>query len=260
VTSAFRRRYGPWAVVAGASEGLGQAFAVEVVSRGVGVVLMARRAEILESLAASLRAEGADVLTVVGDLATLEGHDALAAATDAVEVGLVVANAAFAPVGPVVGGEDSAALQSVAVNCVSPLRLVQRFAPPMVQRGRGGIVLMSSLAGECGSPRIATYAATKAFNTALAAGLWAELRPAGVDVVACISGGIATPNLAGASRRRPPGTLSPEIVASRALDHLGRGPRVVPGVLNQLAAVALGRVLPARLALRVMGGATAELT
>jgi len=247
-------------VVAGASEGLGRAFATELVSRGVGVVLVARREAVLEELATSLRAARADVVTVVADLGTEAGHAALAAATDGLDIGLVVSNAAYAPIGPLVGSADHDALHAVAVNCASPLRLVHHFAPAMVQRGRGGIVLMSSLVGESGSPMIAAYAATKAFTTTLAAGLWAELRPAGVDVTACIAGAIATPNLAGASTRRPPGTMEPDVVARRALDHLGRGPRVVPGAVNHAAAVALRRLLPARLALRVMGGATADLT
>jgi uncharacterized protein len=257
---AFSSRYGPWAVVAGASEGLGRAFAMELAARDIGVVLVARRAAMLQALAGELADMGAAAVIVAADLATPDGQAAIAAATDSLEIGLVVANAAYAPIGPFLGGHDEDAHRAVAVNCTSPLLLVQRFAPAMVQRGRGGIVLMSSLAGLCGSPTIATYAATKAFTTALAAGLWAELATVGVDVTSCIAGAISTPNLAATGHRRAPGTLPPQAVARTALDHLGRGPRVVPGAVNRIAATLVGRVMPSRLALRVMARATAGLT
>jgi short-subunit dehydrogenase len=256
----FSSRYGPWAIVAGASEGLGRAFAVELARRGVGVVAVARRGDGLQALAADLKQEGADVITVAADLATEQGHAAIAAATAPLAIGLVVANAAYAPVGPVVGGRDADAHQAIAVNCTSPLLLVQRHAPAMVQRGRGGIVLMSSLAGLSGAPNIAVYAASKAFTTALGAGLWAELAPAGVHVTTCIAGAIATPNLTATKSRKAPGTLPPDVIARAALDRLGRGPRVVPGAVNRVAAVALGRLLPSRLAVRVMASSTTDLS
>jgi short-subunit dehydrogenase len=222
-------------------------------------VLVARRAALLDQLAAELTDRGTGVVTVVADLADADGHAAIAAATASLEVGLVVANAAYAPLGPFFTAPDADAHRAVAVNCTSPLLLVQRFAPAMAARGRGGIVLMSSLAGLSGSPTIATYAATKAFTTTLAAGLWAELAPAGVAVTACVAGAISTPNLAATSHRRAPGTMTPEAVARAALDHLGRGPRVMPGPVNRLAALFIGRLLPPRLALRIMARATADL-
>jgi len=255
---AFADRYGPWAVVAGASEGLGRAFAEELADRGLGLVLVARRAAPLEALARSLRHK-VDVVTVAADLADPAAHERLGEATAGRIVGLVVANAAHAPVGGFLALGPSDALASVDVNCRSPLLLAHRFLPPMVERGRGGLVLMSSLAGHQGSPGITTYAATKAFTSTLAEGLWAELDGLGVDVVACDAGAIETPGLAQAARRRAPGTLAPERVARAALDGLGHGPRVVPGAVNKVAAAVMGRLLPRRAAVRVMARATGSL-
>jgi short-subunit dehydrogenase len=129
----------------------------------------------------------------------------------------------------------------------------------MVERRRGGFVVMSSVASGQGGPRLATYAATKAFGAVWAQGLWSELRPKGVDVVACCAGAVATPNLAGVSARRAPGTLAPGAVVDAALDALGGGPRVVPGAVNRVAVGVLS-LLPRRAAVAVMARAAADLS
>jgi hypothetical protein len=130
----------------------------------------------------------------------------------------------------------------------------------MAARGRGGLIIMSSLAGQQGSPGIATYAATKAFGTVLAEGLWAELRPAGVDVLACMAGAVATPNLARAKATRAPGTVTPEAVVGAALRALGRRPRTVPGGVSRLSAAVMSRLLPRRTAIHVIARASRDLT
>jgi short-subunit dehydrogenase len=119
---------------------------------------------------------------------------------------------------------------------------------------------MSSLAGQQGSPGIAAYAATKAFGTILAEGLWAELRGTGVDVLACLAGAVSTPNLAAAKPKRAPGTRTPEQVAAAALAALGRGPRVVPGPLMRVSSAVMSRLLPRRTAISVIARASADLT
>lgn len=257
----FVTRFGRWAVVAGASEGLGAAFARALARRGHDLVLVARREEPLSELAARLHAElGVDVRTIALDLAHPDALEKLRRATATLEIGVAVYNAAFAPVGALVETAPEALERVVDVNVRGPLLFARTFAAPMAARGRGAVVLMSSLAGLQGTPRLAAYAASKAFNTVLAESLWHELREHGVDVLASCAGAIRTPGHAAASRRDAPGTLDAPVVAERTLAALGHGPRVVPGLLNRLASWVVGRLLPRRLAVAVMAANTRELT
>lgn len=256
----FRERYGPWALVAGASEGLGAEFARQIAARGLHLVLVARRGDLLEAVAGELQSRhGVQTRTAVVDMGAADAPERLRAAAAGLEIGLAVANAAFAPVGPFLERPLGDALRAVDVNCRGPLAIAHVLGAAMAARGRGGLVLMSSLAGQQGSPGITAYAATKAFNTVLAEGLWAELRPLGVDVVVCTAGAILTPGFAQASTRRAPGSLPPGAVARAALDALGHGPRVVPGPFNRVAAGLMARVLPRRTAIGIMAGQTGDL-
>ncbi len=256
VDQGFRARYGPWALVAGASEGLGAAFATELAARRLNLLLVARRAGPLTALADRLPTR---TLIVVADLATDEGVEAVSEAAAGFEVGLVVANAAYSPIGRFVDLTREQSRRALAVNCHAPLALAHRFLPEMAARGRGGFVVMSSLAGMQGSPPITVYAATKAFGVVLAEGLWAEMRGSGVDVVACIAGAVETPGLAEAKPRRAPGTLSPDQVAVAALRGLRRGPRIVPGVTMRVSSAVMSRLLPRRVAIALISRASRDL-
>jgi short-subunit dehydrogenase len=206
----FRDRYGPWALVAGASEGIGAAFATELARRGLDVVLVARRQQPLDALAATLPTASR---TVAVDLSTMDGLNALVAATAGLDVGLVVANAAYSPIGAFVDQDPAQLTRVLDLNCRAPMLLARWYAPAMATRGRGGLVIMSSLSGLQGTGTIAAYAASKAFDRVLAEGLWAELRPAGVDVVTCVAGAVATPGYERAMSH--PG--SPEREAQRSV-------------------------------------------
>jgi short-subunit dehydrogenase len=259
--SRFRERYGPWAIVAGSSEGLGAAYARALARRGLHILLVARRAAPLEKLAEELRARhGVEVRGITGDLAAAETISTIAAEAAGIEIGLLVWNAAHAPVGDFVA-MDAGSLDRVAdVNVRGPMRLARAVLPAMVARGRGGIVLMSSMAGNQGTARIAAYAASKAFGRVLAEGLWEELAPRGVDVIACTAGAVRTPGYASTAGRDAPGTLDADQVAERALAALGRGPVVIPGFVNRLAAALMGRIMPRRAAIRIMAGTTRRLS
>lgn len=254
-------RYGGWAVVAGASEGLGVAFATALAAGGSNLVLLARRADRLASVAERIRAaHRVEVRTAGCDLGHPDLPDALAAHTRGLDVGVAVYNAAFAPVGGFVERPLEDLLRVVDVNVRGPLVFARSLAPAMIERGRGALVLMSSLAGFQGSPRLATYAATKAFNTVLGEGLWSELRPHGVDVVVSCAGAIRTPGYARASGGDAPGTLDGDVVAAETLAALGRGPTVVPGATNKVARFVLGRMLPQRAAISIMARSTKGLS
>ena len=254
-------RYGTWAVVAGASEGLGAAFARELAARGLNLVLVARRGHLLGEVAEELTGTfGIEVRCVVADLAHPAFVDQLATAADGLDVGVVVYNAAFTPMGPFLELPDSEVTQAVDVNVRGPMLAVRALAPAMCERGRGAVVLMSSLSGLQGTPHISVYAASKAFNINLAESLWYELRSAGIDVVACCAGAMPTPGYEKNFGKKVPGMLSPQEAARQTLDALGRGPRFVPGLVNRMTAVLMGRLLSRRGAVRLIGRNTKDVT
>lgn len=262
MSPSFASKYGPWAVVAGASEGLGAAFAAALAARGMNLLLLARRAEQLQDVAGRLSASaGVQVHTAVCDMGRPDLPAALEALTGNLDIGLGVYNAAYSPIGDMIGRTTNELLYVVDVNVKGPLLFAHALAPKMAKRGRGGIVLMSSLAGYQGTPRIAAYAASKAFNIVLGEGLWSELKPHGVDVVVCSAGAVRTPAYAAThSGRDAPGALEARAVAEQALDALGHGPVVVPGAINRLARFVMGRVLPRRRAIAVMARSTKGLS
>ncbi|HET6438650.1 MAG TPA: SDR family NAD(P)-dependent oxidoreductase [Anaeromyxobacter sp.] len=258
--NAFRDRYGPWALLAGASAGLGAAFARQLAARGLSLVLLARRREALDQLALELRAaHGVEARPVVADLGAAGLSEIVSRATDGLEVGLLVYNAAHSVIGPFLERPLAEQLRVVDVNCRGPLLLAHLLGTPMARRGRGGIVLMASLSGSQGNPWLASYAASKAFNLVLAEGLWAELRARGVDVVACRAGATRTPGFAASRPKRSVPLQSAEAVAAAALAALGRGPSVVTGALNRVASFVFGRLLPRRASIRIMERATRRL-
>ncbi len=254
----FLATYGPWALVAGGSEGLGAAFAQVLAGRGVDLVLVARRPGPLAATAERLRqATRVQVRTVTADLAASGAIDLIAEATADIEVGLVVANAAISPIGSFTAITEADIGAVADLNCRATALLARRFLPPMVQRGRGGLILMSSLAGLQGVPGLAVYSASKAFLNTLAQALWAENRSSGVDVIACCAGAVTTPGYQQAARRSAPGATIPEQVAVTTLDALGSGFRVVPGPLNKVSTFTLERMLPKRAAIAIFGRASA---
>jgi short-subunit dehydrogenase len=259
VSTGFRARYGPWALVAGASEGIGAEFARRLAQRGLDLLLVARRNEPLADLAASVREEAnVEVACVPFDLAHLDA-EALRDLVGEREVGLVVYNAAQSLIGRFLDQPLADKLRTIDVNCRGPLLMAHELGTAMARRGRGGIILMSSLAAFQGSPMIASYAATKAYDLVLAEGLWDELRTAGVDVLACCAGSTRTPNW---DRSRPRATtrmMEPGTVVEEALAALGRRPSVIPGRFNRFVTFVLHRLLPRRRAIRIMGDATRRL-
>jgi len=256
----FTERYGKWALVAGASEGLGAAYARALAQRGLNLILAARRQPLLDELAADVHGTfGVEVHCHAGDLALPEFLETLQAACSSLDVGVVVFNATQAPVGGFVSTPVQDLMRVVDVNVRAPLALLRGLLPAMTLRSRGAVVLMTSLAGNQGAPRIAAYAASKAFARVLAESVWHELKDQGIDVVACCAGAVRTPGYAAAAGKDAPGTLDPEDVVEQTLKALCRGPVVIPGFVNRVAAVLLGRFLPRRAAIAIMASNTRSL-
>ncbi len=252
------RAYGEWAVIAGASEGLGAAFATALAERGYKLILLARRAEALESVAASLRGK-VEVVTKAIDLSSPNLATELGELFAGKDLGVLVCNAAHAPMGAFSEMALGDTLRSVEVNCRAPVTLTHLVLPTMLERKRGAIVLMSSLTAFQGSPFLAVYGATKSFNLSLAEALWAETRPHGVDVLAVCAGATRTPGYLKTAKTKAPGELEPRQVVEETLAALGGGPLLIPGAFNRFASFLLRRLMPRTSTVKVMGSQTAKL-
>lgn len=260
----FVARYGPWAVVAGASEGIGASFSRKLAARGMNLVLVARRAAPLEKLAAELRQEHrVEVKVQPLDLGSPDAVAELSAPTEDLDIGLLIYNAAYSPIGTFVDVDVEEHLKAVDVNVYGPLRLSHYFGRRFVERGKGGIILVSSMSGFQGAAMIANYAATKAYNTILAEGLWYELRRHGVDVLGCVAGATLTPSYESTIDHIPTNPLArpmqPDDVTEQALEDLGRRPVGVSGRLNRFASALISRLLPRRAAIEMISKETEHL-
>lgn len=227
-------RHGPWAVIAGGSEGVGAAFAHQLAADGIHLVLVARKPGPLEETAAAVRARGVEVRTVAADLTDPAAIAAVTAATEDVEVGLLVFNAGANSYGRRFTDGELPGFQGVIdLNVTAMLALTHHYARPMKERGRGGILLVGSLAGYVGTSTEGIYGGVKAFGRIFAEGLWAELREHGVDVLELVLGVTRTPAMerAGLNFDVPGMHVSePDEVAREGLAALPNGPvHVVSG-------------------------------
>ena len=226
----------------------------------MSLVLIARRPAPLDELATRLRQTySIEVRTLALDLADASWVVPVRALAAELEIGLGVYNAAASFVGPLLERSLDDALRVVDVNVEGPLRFAHAIVPPMLARKRGALVLMASLAGFQGSPRLAAYASSKAFITVLGESLWSELKPHGVDVLVSCAGAIRTPGYVATAKQDAPGILEPADVAERTLAAIRKGPIVVPGAVNKLARFFLGRLLSRRAAVGVMARNTTDL-
>lgn len=232
--ASLRERYGPWAVVAGASTGLGAAFADQVAAHGLDVVLLARRTALLEETAAAIRERhGVCVRPVTVDLADRNLWRVVSEATEDLEIGMLLYNAMLDPLGRYLDIPLEQHLQALAVNCTAPTILTHEFGRRMADRGHGSIVLVSSMAALQGIKIFASYGAGKAYGLILAEGLWDELREKGVDVIAYVVGATATPHyIELQSTDVPPPTEE----QSRDVRQAGLGTVMAPRTPEQVAA------------------------
>jgi short-subunit dehydrogenase len=220
--------YGPWALIVGGSEGIGEHLARKLGAAGINLVLVARKPEPLAETAQKVRDEsGVEVRTLQLDIAREDMLERIREATDGLEVGLLVHNVGGGGgMGPFVQQRLDVVMTPLLTNPVAATKLVNHFGRPMAERGRGGILFLGSMAGNAGSYFLAGYSAAKAWVQTFAEALWAELQPRGVHVLVVPIGATDTP------ARRRSGTVDddqmpvarPEDVAQQALDQLPNGP------------------------------------
>jgi len=224
-------KYGPLALVTGASDGIGREFARELARRGYGLIIVARRRDRLEALAEELAsAHGVAVDVLPFDLSQPDQVEELIRTTAHYDIGLLVAAAGFGTSGPFTRIPVETELDMIDVNCRAVVQISHAMAKRFVRRGSGGMVLMSSLLAFQGVAQSANYAATKAFIQTFAEGLRAELRPQGIDVIACAPGPIASGFATRANLVM--GMSQPaSVVAAATLNALGRRGTIRPGLL-----------------------------
>lgn len=233
-------RFGGAALVTGASAGIGEAFARALAARKMDLVLVARRRDRLEALAAELAAaHGVRAVAVDHDLTRPDVHRTLPEAVRAkgMSVGLLVNNAGFGAYGRFEEIDIDEQARMVDLNCRAPILLTHAFLPEMRARGTGGVIFLASIAAYQPTPLFTTYGASKAFNLMIAEALWAELREQGIAVLALSPGYTPTEfqEVAKSADPKPPGgSTSPEQVVDKALDAIGGPPSVVPGAMNRL--------------------------
>jgi short-subunit dehydrogenase len=235
MTDDFSSRYGPWALVLGASNGIGAAFARQIADRGVNVVLVARSPGPLEEAAAEIAAAaGVETRALAVDLTVDDMLERLATGTEDLDVGLVVYNAGADHVDYFLRRPKSDADFIVRLNCVGPTNVAHHFGLRLADRGRGGLLLVSSLAALSGCAGTAVYSASKAFDQLLAESLWSEWAPLGVDVLCLLAGVTDTPNFrrTGVDPAQH-GGMDAGDVAREGLENLANGPTWVAGDGNR---------------------------
>ena len=252
--NSFRAEFGPAALVTGASSGIGRSFAERLAAMGMDLVLVARRVERLEQLAARLEETcGVRAKVCRIDLSQATAARQILDATASLDIGLVVSNAGFGLKGDHANNDPDVMTSMLMVNCNTPMLLSQGFIPRLRKRGKGGIIFTSSVEALIGCPFSTAYAASKAFVNSLGEGLWGELAPEGIKVLTICPG--ATDTEAAALQGIDPATLSnvmaPHEVAELALQNMDNGPVIVcsehyKAAFEQLLA------LPRRQALTVM--------
>lgn len=252
----FRRKYGEWAIVAGSAEGLGRSFSLGLARKKINLVMVDHDDESLNVLSSLIERDfRVKTIPVHSDLgeegSVLRILDVIAD----LDCRLLVYTAAFSRVKTFLEQSDDELDRYINVNVKAPLKLIHGFALRLVdRRKRGGILLMSSLAGLIGMQLVAPYAATKAFTWNLAEALHHEFRPHEIDITACIAGATATPAYLATNPRYgyiKPSVMAPDRVAASALDKLGKKNLFITGFSNRLNYFLLTRLLPRRIAARL---------
>lgn len=260
----LKQKYGTLALVAGASEGIGAAFATHLATEGMDLILVARRREPLEALAASLTDRyHIHVECITCDLADVHAPELLQKAVEGREIDVLVYNAALSYIGPFEKNSIEQHNQLAQANMATPMNLLQIFGTPMLKRGKGALILMASLAGFQGSGFLAAYAASKAFNRVLAESLWYEWKDRGVDVIACCAGATSTPNFINTKPEKTslfaPRVQTPDEVVEECFEKLGKNPSFITGSGNKIASFIMQRLMPRRLAITIMGDTTRKM-
>lgn len=257
-------RYGNWALVAGAAEGIGEGFCQVLASVGFHIILVDRNASAMHALAQDLeQRHHIGTLEVLSDLAAPDAAAQCMSAIAENDCRLLVYVAAWSRVSRFTSLEPDDLEGFLNVNTRTLLHLVHGFSKRLVSAGlTGGILLVSSLAGLIGPKYVAPYAATKSFSIRLAEALHDEMKGHGIDITTCCSGTVSTPTYRKSnpdlSRMKPP-LMQARDVAAYALRNLGKKTICIPGSRNRFQYFVLMNLLPRRVARRLVSNAMEKM-
>lgn len=252
----FLKKYGDWAILAGAAEGLGKAWSESLAKRKMNIVMVDNKPDLLDDLADRLEKEyQVQTIRLKLDLRKEDAFEIVLDNIQQINCRLLIYNAAFSLVKPFISHTLAELDNYIDINTRTEIKLVHGFAEYLIRKETGGgIIMMSSLAGLIGMNMVASYAATKAFSWNLAEALHHELEPHHIDVMACIAGATATPAYLKTDPKYgliKPTVMQPEDVAEAALNKLGKKTLFIPGFSNRMNYFFLTRILPRKMAARI---------
>lgn len=248
----FLKRYGPWALVTGASSGIGEQFARQLSQLGLSLVLVARREDRLLKLANELsHSDDIKVRVIKSDLSDDNFMENIIEKTSDIDIGLLINNAGFASTGPFLSSSIQRELELLHVNCRAPMLLAHHFGNLMQARQAGGIVFLGSIVAFAASPQWSQYASSKAYHLMMGEALHEELKESGVDVLALCPGATST-EFQKVAAIRDFMTMSAQDVVKVGLKALGRKSSVIPGFMNSYNIFCL-RLLPRWLNTKIFG-------
>ncbi len=262
--SEFNDVYGPWALIAGASAGLGAAYTDRLAERGLNIVLIARREKELSVLSESLSKKySVSIRALTIDLGSPDFLTELDNKTQGLDIGIVIYNATFPAIGEFLDQPVEDHMKLIDINCRAPVRIIHHFGRLMKKRKHSGIILMSSLSAFQGTPFLSNYGASKAYMLILGEGLAREFKSSGIDLMVCCPGATRTENFLKSlpKDRKISGVpvMEPSDVAEQALKAFGSRVVFIPGFVNKLASFFMRKILSRKAAVTVMQSSAKNL-
>ena len=245
----FKEKYGKWALITGGTSGIGEEMSKIVASKGINIILVARRQHLLDEKAYALKRQyGVDVKTISADLTKKEDLESIIMETASLEIGLLIPAAAIENHGYIMDIDLEKELDAIQMDVTSIFVLIHHFGKQMAERGKGGILLVSSLAGLMPNPYFSNYAGAKAYIANLGFSLHYELKKKGVDVTVLSPGPTDTPMLNSTMNGMDPSQMALDVlkadyVAELAINSLGKKPHIIPGFKNRLM-VKMSKIMP----------------
>ena len=248
----FNEKYGTYALITGGNSGIGAEFAEQLAKKGLNIVIVARREELLNKKASDLRKMyNVEVKTIKADLSKIEEIEKVVKTCELLDVGLIIPNAGMETHGTFPKLDLAKEIMSINLNVTSTMALTHHFVKKMIPRKRGGVILVASLLGHMPTPYLSNYAGTKSYILNFGTSLNGELKKYNIDVTVLSPGPVKTPlaDGIGVDLSKFPMTLhNPDFVAKVGLDALGKKPLVVPGAKNSLMGK-IGSMMPTGIAI-----------